>query len=99
MVALYLATAGAAPRVIGVFTPADQLVRAAHAHKAAVVGLSIMPSSDLPAASSAIETILPSLPPGTQLWVGGGGAARVEVKDGVRVVTTWAELDQAMRGV
>ena len=96
MVALYLATGGASPRVIGVSTPKDQIIRAAHAHQAAAVGLSLLQSSDLLAAASEIRQLAPQLPPNTVLWLGGSGATSLPPIEGARIVTTWDDLDKVM---
>jgi methylmalonyl-CoA mutase cobalamin-binding subunit len=99
MVALYLATGGASPRVIGVSTPKDQIVRAAHAHQAAAVGLSIVPSSDLLAAASEIRALAPQLPRNTVLWLGGSGATSLPPIEGARIVATWDDLDDVLRAL
>jgi DNA-binding transcriptional MerR regulator len=96
MIALYLASAGAAPRVLGVSTPEDQIALAARAHQAAAVGLAVMPSSDLPGTAGAVRRLVGWLPRGTQVWLGGGGAARLPAIPGARVVVTWPELDDAL---
>jgi DNA-binding transcriptional MerR regulator/methylmalonyl-CoA mutase cobalamin-binding subunit len=95
MIGLYLATAGLVPRVIGVSTPREQIVRAARAHRAAVVGLSVMLSSDLAAAAREIRAMLPQLG-GIGLWVGGGGAPRLPAIKGVKVISTWPALESAL---
>jgi len=96
MIALYAAAAGASPRVLGVATPADQLVLAARAHRAAAVGLGVSPSSDLPATETAVRQIVPQLAPPTQLWLGGAGAAQLPAIPGARQVATWPDLDAAL---
>jgi methylmalonyl-CoA mutase cobalamin-binding subunit len=96
MIALHLATAGAAPRVLGVSTPVEQIVRAARVHQAAVVGLAVMPSSDLPATRDALRQLIPQLAPGTALWLGGGGVAGLPPLPGARVLQSWAEMDAAL---
>ena len=95
MVALYSATAGASPRLLGAATPPDQLVRAAHAHQAAAVGLAITPSSDLAATAQAVREIVPRVTPATQVWLG-GAAAHLAPVAGARVVATWTALDAAL---
>ena len=97
MVALYLATGGASPRVIGVSTPKEQIVLAAHAHQAAAVGLSLLASSDLLAAASDIRQLAPQLPRNTVLWLGGSGAANLPPIEGARIVSTWDDLDDVLR--
>jgi len=97
MVALYLATGGASPRIIGVSTPKDQIVRAAHAHQAAAVGLSVLQSSDVLAAASEIRQLAPQLPRNTVLWLGGSGATSLPPIEGARIVATWDDLDDVLR--
>jgi methylmalonyl-CoA mutase cobalamin-binding subunit len=97
MVALYLATGGASPRVIGVSTPTEQIVRAAQAHQAAAVGLSILQSSDLDAAAKEIRQLASQLPRHTVLWLGGSGATSLPAIEGARIVASWDDLDSALR--
>ena len=96
MIALYAAAAGASPRLLGVATPAEQLVLAARAHRAAAVGLGISPSSDLAATEAAVRQIVPQLAPSTELWLGGAGASQIPAMPGVRHVATWPDLDAAL---
>jgi len=99
MVALYLALSGAKPRIVGASTPVDQIVGAAVALHADVVGLTITPSSvgaELERQLRALERALPS---GTRLWLGGGGAARVARGRARAVVGDWAALDAAIEHV
>lgn len=97
MVALYLATGGASPRIIGVSTPTEQIVRAAQAHHAAAVGLSILQSSDLLAAASEIRQLSSQLPRNTVLWLGGSGATSLPSIEGTRIVASWDDLDNVLR--
>jgi DNA-binding transcriptional MerR regulator/methylmalonyl-CoA mutase cobalamin-binding subunit len=99
MVALYLATGGFSPRVVGVSTPTEQIVRAARAHHAAVVGLSVLRSSNLPLAAQAARAIAADLPRGAHLWLGGSGAAALPPVDNARVITGWNDLDNALGAV
>jgi DNA-binding transcriptional MerR regulator len=95
MVALYLATMAVNPRVVGLATPADQIVRAAHAHGAAAVGIAIMPSFDLATAERELTRIAPALPPGTALWLGGAGAGQLPPIAGARIIPDFATLERA----
>jgi len=99
MVALYLATGGASPRVIGVSTPTEQIVRAAQAHQAAAVGLSVLQSSDLLVAASETRQLASQLPRSTALWLGGAGAASLSSIDGARIVASWDDLDNVLRAL
>jgi MerR family transcriptional regulator, light-induced transcriptional regulator len=97
MVALYLASAGASPRVIGVSTPKEQIVLAAHAHQATAVGLSILASSDLLEAASEIRQLALRLPRNAVLWLGGAGATSLPPIEGASIVATWDDLDDVLR--
>ncbi|MES1207961.1 MAG: cobalamin-dependent protein, partial [Pseudomonadota bacterium] len=96
MIALYAAAAGASTRVLGVSTPAEQLVLAARAHHAAAVGLAVTPSSNLETTAAAVRQIVSQLTPGTQVWLGGSGAPQLPPLPGARVVTAWADVDAAL---
>ncbi len=97
MVALFLASGGLSPRVIGVATPSAQIVRAVIAHKAAAVGIAVMPSFDQTEASRELQQIVPALPPATQVWLGGAGATLMPAVTGVQVIADFAALDHAAR--
>ncbi len=96
MIALYAAVAGAATRVLGVSTPAEQLVLAARAHQAAAVGLAVTPSSNLETTADAVRQIVAALAPATQVWLGGAGAAQLPRIPGARLVIAWPEVDAAL---
>jgi DNA-binding transcriptional MerR regulator len=96
MIALYAAAAGAAPRVLGVSTPAEQVILAARAHQAAAVGLAVTPSSDLIATAAAVRRVVPQLAPATQVWLGGAGAAQLPPTPGARRVMAWPDVDAAL---
>lgn len=97
MVAVYLATALAAPRVLGADTPPAQIVDAAHAFGVDAIGLSISPAAEGRAAARGAKWVFDHLPSGMELWLGGGGARPVSafVPD-ARIVTTWAQIDDAL---
>jgi methylmalonyl-CoA mutase cobalamin-binding subunit len=97
MVALYLATAGVSPRVIGVSTPTDQIALSAHAHQAAAVGLSVSASADRVIAASEIRDLGSRLPRPTALWLGGSGATGLPSIEGARIIADWKDLDKAIR--
>ncbi len=97
MVAVYLATALAAPRVLGADTPPAEIVEAARALSADAIGISISPAAEGRAAARAAKWVFDHLPEGTELWLGGGGARPVAAAVPLaRVVTTWPELDAAV---
>lgn len=94
MVALYAALGGAAPRSLGVDTPADQIVAAARALGARAVGISVSASSALPVAHNELRKVLGALPLRTELWIGGKRAGELSLNDPRAFkVVTWAELD------
>lgn len=97
MVALYVATHGGTPRLLGANTPVSEIIEAAHAEKADVVGLSATLSSDKAATKRAVGKLLEGLPRKTELWIGGDLAPRLAIDEpGVRTIQTWAELDDAL---
>jgi len=79
---------------VGVQTPLDDIVLAARAHRADIVGLSY--SGVLPVAvmSDGLAQLRAQLPPSTELWAGGNAGAlyRRGVPAGVRAVTRLQEL-------
>lgn len=105
MVALYLTLSGAKPRLLGPSTPPDQIVRAARALHARVVGLTVTPASDPDATRGAVTQLARALPAGVSLWLGGSAAIDVapsgdDSRDGrIRVVGSWEEIDAALAAV
>jgi len=100
MVALYLALAGATPRLLGVNTPPDQIAEAAVALSADVVGVSISEASDLALTDVHLRRVLSSLPSRLELWVGGKNARKLSSRNPrIRHVVTWQDLDEAMARV
>jgi DNA-binding transcriptional MerR regulator/methylmalonyl-CoA mutase cobalamin-binding subunit len=97
MVALYLAVAGAKPRLIGASTPVAEIVAGVTAFKGDVVGVTVGPTADRTTTRRALQTLVRSLPRGVPLWVGGGGAEALGLdRDVVHVITTWSEVDAAI---
>lgn len=100
MVALYLAASRATPRLLGVSTPRDQIVKAARALGADVVGLTITESSDVTNAANDIRWMLSELPRRVEIWAGGDAAPRLGIHDpGLKLVTTFTELDAMLERV
>lgn len=100
MVALYLASQRATPRLLGVNTPRDQIVKAARALSADVVGLTITPSSDIAAAANDLKWMLSELPRRVEIWAGGEAAPRLGISDpGLKTVTSFASLDAALEAI
>lgn len=97
MVALYLAISGAKPRLIGPNTPPEQIVAAARALHASVVGLTLTSVSDTDEARVHLRTLTASLPRSVSLWLG-GSAAPLMAKGhaSARVVSDWSSLDHAL---
>ncbi|HET9954265.1 MAG TPA: MerR family transcriptional regulator [Polyangiaceae bacterium] len=100
MAALYLALEGACPRLLGVDTPPDQIVEAASALGARVIGLSISTAADTEVVSEQVRWILTELPPGVELWLGGKTAGRLGLSDGRLFYTpTWPDVDRELARV
>lgn len=101
MAAVYLALSGAAPRILGVDTPPDQIVAAARHGRAHVVGLSISASAELEAVTEDLDWILRELPDDVRLWVGGKRAKSLGTSHArLERVASWDDLDAALaRGV
>jgi methylmalonyl-CoA mutase cobalamin-binding subunit len=97
LVALYLAAAGATPRLLGASTPAEQIVRAARALDVDVVGISITKAFDAAEAERRLRWMIPELPRRTELWAGGRGGAALRLRaPGLRLVGSWDALDAAL---
>lgn len=97
MVDVYLASSQVTPILLGVDTPADQIVKAARSHAADAVGLLVTQASDLAASKRHIRWMLGELPRRVGIWVGGAGGPALGIEhDAVRVVGTWMEMDQAI---
>lgn len=97
MAALYCALSGATPRLLGVDTPVDQLLEAARALRADVIGLSISPASDLRTASAHLQLLLDGLPAEVELWLGGARSLGLELSHPrLRRVPSWTALDREL---
>lgn len=97
MVALYLVTAGASPRLLGISTPPGDIVEAASAFRADVVGLTITPVVDPRESTRHAKFLRKRLDAAVPLWLGGAGASAIGSVDGdVQVATTWSALDEAL---
>ena len=97
MVEVYLAASQVTPVLLGVDTPAEQIVKAARSHAVDAVGLLVTLASDLKATKSHVHWMLGELPRRVCIWVGGAGGAELGVRDeAVRVVGTWSEMDEAI---
>ncbi len=97
MVALYLATAGARPRLLGVSTPPGDVLEAASAFRADVVGLTVTPVVDPHESRRHVKFLRKRLDAAVPLWLGGAGAGAIgSVEGDVQVATTWSALDDAL---
>lgn len=97
MVALYLSAHRATPRLLGVSTPRDQIVKAARALGVDAVGLTLTPSSDLAEAAEDIRWMLSELPRRVEIWAGGEAAPGLPIADpSLKIITTFATLETAV---
>ncbi|MFO0589981.1 MAG: MerR family transcriptional regulator [Polyangiaceae bacterium] len=97
MVALYLAASRATPRLLGVSTPRDQIVKAARALGADVVGLTITGSSDVSSAAADLRWMLSELPRRVEVWAGGESAPKLGIHDpGLKTIASFTELESAL---
>ena len=97
MVEVYLAVSHVSPRLLGVDTPPEQIVKAAHGHAVDAVGLLVTGASDLKATAKHVRWMLAELPRRVSIWIGGGAAPELELDDeAVRVIVTWGDLDGAI---
>lgn len=97
MAALYLALEGATPRLLGVDTPPDQIVAAAVALKAQVVGVSVSMAGDNASTAQHLRWMLKELPDTIEVWLGGKGAHQVQVRH-PRLISavTWEDVDREL---
>lgn len=97
MAETYLAASQVTPILLGVDTPAEQIVKAARGHDVDAVGLLITQASDLKAARGHVRWMLEELPRRVSVWVGGAGGAELGLRDAsVRIVGTWGDMDEAI---
>jgi len=97
MVAVYLALSAAKPRLLGASTPPDQLISAARALGASVVGIAVSPAAELPATRRQLRRVAAGLPQSVALWVGGAGARALGALPApAEAVASWAAIDAAL---
>lgn len=97
MTALYLAASQVTPVMLGVETPAPQIVRAAMSHDVDAVGLLVTAASDLKATAKGVRFMLAELPRRVGVWLGGAAASDLPLRDAaVRMVGGWPALDEAI---
>lgn len=96
-VAVYVAAWGAKPVLLGARTPIEELIAAARSTRARAVGLSVSRAGDAVRAKRAIAKLRRALSGSVALWVGGGGARALSVReDRATTVTSWDELENAL---
>ena len=97
MIALYLAVQQVTPRLVGIDTPPDQIVKAVKSHRAAALGIAVARPTEHAKASKQLHAIAAALPRRTRVWVGGAAAPDLDLDgESFRVVTTWPALDAAI---
>jgi len=97
MAALYLSMEGATPRLLGVDTPSDQIVEAAVALGARVVGLSVSSAADQDATRDQVGWILAELPADVEVWLGGKAARAFELQhEKLHRVVSWTDVDREL---
>lgn len=97
MIAVYLAASQVTPVLLGVDTPALQIVRAAQSHHVDAVGLLVTGATERAATKKQILLMRTRLPRRVGIWVGGAAGAALGIHDdAVRVVGTWPALDEAV---
>jgi DNA-binding transcriptional MerR regulator len=100
LVAVYLASQRATPRLLGADTPPDQIAATARSLGAAVVGISAPLATEPGKTRAQIEQLARALPTRTQLWVGGAAASIVAAPSAKkRIALTWAEIDEALAAI
>ena len=97
MVALYLSLGAAKPRLLGASTPPSQIIAAAQAFGAEVVGVALTPAADLASARRDLQRLARSLPTSVALWLGGAGASALgKLPERVESIVSWPALDAAL---
>ena len=97
MVELYLAVCHVTPLLLGVDTPTEQIVKAAHEYAADAVGLLVTRASNLKATAKHVRWLLEQLPRRVSIWVGGGTGRELDIQDeALHVIDTWSDLDSAI---
>lgn len=97
MVAVYVALSAAKPRLLGANTPPEQVIAAAEAFGARVVGIALTPAADPVVGRRELQRLASGLPTRVALWVGGGGARALgKVSARIQPVDSWLALDAAL---
>jgi hypothetical protein len=97
MVQVYLSASHVSTVLLGIDTPAQQIVRAALMHAVDAVGILVSPAADLAATTKQLRWMMTELPRRVGIWIGGRGGAALELsEDAFRTVATWSDLDAAI---
>lgn len=97
LVAVYIASQRATPRLLGADTPPDQIAAAAKALGASVVGISVPLAPDPAKIRAQVDALARALPSRTELWIGGAAAAKVATPSTrKRIALDWPEIDTAL---
>jgi len=97
LIALYLVTAGAKPRLLGGATPVREIAECARMLAADAVGIAVTIDQDHAQLARDLKTLRRGLGGGVPIWLGGAGA-RSHEQPGALVLTTWEEIDRAVVG-
>jgi DNA-binding transcriptional MerR regulator len=98
--AVAIAAAGRTVRILGRNTPEDEIVETAISLDAAAVGVSISAFGITDTTGDLVTSIRRQLPSRTRLWLGGGGAGRVEnLPMDVQILDSLDDLERAVRGL
>jgi MerR family transcriptional regulator, light-induced transcriptional regulator len=85
---------------LGTNVETEQLVKAAKALKASVVGVSVTLSSTAGETEEQLVQLANRLPLTTELWVGGSGADNLpDLPKRIQILSGWDELDAAIAGL
>jgi cobalamin-dependent methionine synthase I len=97
MAAAYLAASQMTPVLLGVETPAPQIVRAARSHDVQAVALLVTAASALDATAKDVRLLRTELPRRVSIWIGGAAADELAIRDETgRIVRTWETFDEAI---
>jgi DNA-binding transcriptional MerR regulator/methylmalonyl-CoA mutase cobalamin-binding subunit len=98
IVALAVAAAGRSPRVLGTYTPANEIIQTALSVDAAAVGVSITDHTVGDESVQQVTNIRRELPSRIRLWLGGAGAKRLTgLPFSAEVLDTLDDLDRALQ--
>jgi methanogenic corrinoid protein MtbC1 len=97
MVESLLALEGARSINLGPQLPAQEIVRAAEAYRADIVGLSFSASFNPRRIPEVLQQLRAALDPAVQLWAGGEAMRRVPAMEGVRPLVSLEEAVNALR--